>query len=97
MGNEINRWTETGEFITKPGDKFIILSNPKVLVSNINVQVVNDRTGEDFFIEFSNFDGSWEFLRELDNMGGREVWHKLGNNEPIPFKQTMVFEQRFMK
>ena len=80
-------------FISKPGDKYIIPINSHCLSSGMSFQVVNEN--ESFSISCDNTPAVWDLLKRLDNMGGRSVWVQIDSNEPTPFKSSAAYKSRF--
>lgn len=83
-------------FVTVPGDVYTIEHTPGVICSTITVGLFNERRGEDITMSIDNKLASWEFLKGLDGVGGREVrYHIHGSNRSIPFKESRPYIHRF--
>jgi hypothetical protein len=84
--------TMSQEFITKPGDKFIVKLQGG-LSSSIPLQVVNEKTGEDFYLGMKNCLAAWKELVKIDNIGARSVVVETDGGE-VPYKESLPFKAR---
>lgn len=89
-----------GRFITNPGDVFIILTIKNAVVNTISVQCENPSQPTEHFT-LSNCFEAWEFMKKLNDMGGRKVliqtYPDRKSWEPvvIPFEESMPYQTRF--
>ena len=82
-------------FVTCPNDRFIIPINSNVLSSGMAFIVENEQRGENIRVNCENKLGVWELLRDLDNMGGRDVFVQVDGGELTPFKKSLPYKARF--
>ena len=80
-------------FLSVPGDKYIISICSNCISSGMSFRVVNGE--ENFSISCDNKLAVWKMLLQLDNMGGREVFVQVDDGDLIPYKQSMPYKARF--
>ena len=82
-------------FITCPGDVFVIKGHSRCITDSITVAITNTDRDEHFYINLRNILAAWKMLKQLDDMGGRSVFDQLDDNDPIPYKDSTPYKARF--
>lgn len=82
-------------FTTCPGDVYTIRHTPGVICNTLSVELKNTRRGECFLMCLDNKLASWEFLKGLDDTGGREVLYHTRGGGTVPFKESAPYIHRF--
>ena len=83
------------QFVTRPGDVFTIKVRSNLLSNVIDVEVKNERVGENFTLTFKNAEDSWDLFKKLNDMLARKVFYKVDDEEPIPFEDSPPYKSRF--
>jgi len=83
------------KFVTSPDDVYIIKSSTGVLANTISVNVINNKTEEDFMISFKNIFQSWKVLKQLNEMTSRAVLFQIDNNDPLNYEDCFPYKARF--
>ncbi len=92
-----------GKFVSVPGDVYTIKSTKGMICNSITVHVAN--TGDvnaaaietdEYFTLPNNLD-AWKFLKQINEMGGRIVFHQRGDEPPVEYKRSGPYRCRFGK
>ena len=89
----ITKDLRTGNFVTSPGDIFIVKHTSNLISNSIVVELKNGN--ENFYFGLPNKIEAWNFLKELNEIGGRKVLYQIDDNEPFDFADSMPYKYRF--
>jgi len=83
----------TGNFVTKPGDVYILEHTSACLSDSLDIKLVN--RGEEIYFGLPNNIKAWNFLKQLNEIGGRRVLYQVDDNEPINLEDSQPYKYRF--
>lgn len=86
---------KNGRFLTKPGDVITVKICSYSLSSSISIELANRQTGERLFDTIPNWLAAWEWLKSVNEIGGRDVVVQTNDQEPIPFEESAPYLYRF--
>jgi hypothetical protein len=91
----IHNMLKKGVFNTAPGDVFTIETVEGMISSTLFIHLTNEEVGTDTRFGLKNCQEVWEWLKSMNEMGGRQVLHKHGKADPVAFEDSPGYKIRF--
>jgi len=86
-----------GEYISVPKDVVITIESvPNMVSSKIDIHLVNETDGTDCKFCIPNKTDSWKWLKRISETSGRTVLYKCGNEEAVPYEESIPYIHRFV-
>jgi hypothetical protein len=93
-GAEIVNAMKKGEgFVSSPGDVITVEQTPGIISNRIELHLVG-KDGTDARFALANKLAVWKWLKEINEMGGREVMVECDGIE-TPYAESMPYTHRF--
>jgi hypothetical protein len=90
-----------GKFTSVPGDVYTIERTRGMLSSNVSIHVTNDGTmnaeailTDEYFNLPNNLD-AWKFLKQINEIAGRVVFEKIGDEPAVKYEKSGPYRYRF--
>jgi len=91
----IYKQLKEGNFMTVPGDVYILKHTSNVISDSLTIELINKRDDEQVIFGLPNNIKSWQFLKGLNEIGNRIVLYQIDEEEPFPFEESTPYKYRF--